>query len=112
MRQTKIQKSVRLPEEMVQFIEKAEGADFSSKLMGILNEYFLNEDFYKNRIQHYEELVERRRKTCNGYYALIRKTRTASQQYEELLRQLQIDIERLDADGTRYAMQIIENKTS
>lgn len=57
-----VQKSVRLPQELVDFVQSQSGNDFSKKLVKILKDY---KDGYTLRIaqvQRYDELIDNRQK--------------------------------------------------
>ena len=57
-----VHKSVRLPQELVDFVQSQSGNDFSKKLVKILKDY---KDGYTLRIaqvQRYDELIDERQK--------------------------------------------------
>ena len=52
-----IQKSVRIPSSLVEFVDSQPGADFSKKLIGILTEYKNGELERKLMLQRYDEIL-------------------------------------------------------
>lgn len=58
-----VQKSVRIPADIVEFVNNQSGADFSKKLVAILTEYKDGEQERKLMIQRYDEqLAERKQR--------------------------------------------------
>lgn len=70
-----IQKSVRIPGSLVEYVDSQSGADFSKKLVGILTEYKNGEIERKLILQRYDEQIEERRERLD---TLMRKINSAS----------------------------------
>lgn len=70
-----IQKSVRIPGSLVEYVDSQPGADFSKKLVGILTEYKNGEIERKLILQRYDEQIEERRERLD---TLMRKINSAS----------------------------------
>lgn len=70
-----IQKSVRIPGSLVEYVDSQPGADFSKKLVGILTEYKNGELERKLMLQRYDEQIEERRERLD---TLMRKINSAS----------------------------------
>ncbi len=62
-----VSKSVRLPSDLVAFIEQSEGKDFSKKLIGILEDYISGDDSRQSDIKEYNRLVEMRSAELQRY---------------------------------------------
>lgn len=98
MKSNLIQKSVRLPTEVIDFIEQQPGNNFSSKLLNLINE-FINGDSDRCRSMKYSRMeLERMQKELNGFYALIRSSRNLSTRYEHLIRSLQEELQQLEKE--------------
>lgn len=57
-----VQKSVRLPAEIVDFVSSQPGNDFTNKLVRLLAEYRSGDLERKLMLQRYDEQIEERRK--------------------------------------------------
>lgn len=90
-----IQKSVRLPEELVVFIEEQSGSTFSEKLVSMLEELQSGYSERMELIRSHEQALKQLREKVDGYYRLVYDTRQASWRYENLLKELQKQIENL-----------------
>lgn len=64
-------KSVRIPPELIARIEEQEGKDFTSKLSGILEEYFNGIEARKAEIKHYDKIIAKRRVDLAVYNDLL-----------------------------------------
>ena len=90
-----VKKSIRLPQELVDFVEEQNGRDFTGKLCGLLLEMKNGDSRRVKEIARYNNYIDTQAKRLNGYYELIHSTQAAAQRYEALLKQLQSDIDRL-----------------
>lgn len=98
MRQSnKIQKSLRLDPEIVNFIESQPGRDFSSKFLHIIELHMADYEAYEKRIEEYDLMIQVRREELNRYYDLLRKVRSVTKDYEDSIRRMQCQIEELTA---------------
>ena len=70
-----IQKSVRIPGSLVEFVDSQPGADFSKKLVGILTEYKNGDIERKLVLQRYDERIAERRERLD---ILMQKINSAS----------------------------------
>ncbi len=85
-----IQKSVRIPCSLVEFVDSQPGADFSKKLIGILTEYKNGELERKLMLQRYDEQIAERKKRLD---TLMQKVNSAS----TITRRLDVLFDELDA---------------
>ena len=86
-----VSKTVRMPYDVVEFIEAQEGDTFSQKLLGILEEYQFGDDYRRKRIADSEELLENQRKQLRVYSETAFRASRVTQQLGAIL----CDIERL-----------------
>lgn len=61
-----VQKSVRIPISLVEFVNNQPGADFSKKLVAILTEYKDGELERKVMLQRYDEQIAERRQRLDS----------------------------------------------
>ncbi len=87
-----IQKSVRIPSDLVEFVDSQPGADFSKKLIGILTEYKNGELERKLMLQRYDEQIAERSKRLD---ILMQKVNSASM----IARRLDAFFDELDAEN-------------
>lgn len=87
-----IQKSVRIPSNLVEFVDSQPGADFSKKLIGILTEYKNGELERKLMLQRYDEQIAERSKRLD---TLMQKVNSASM----IARRLDAFFDELDAEN-------------
>lgn len=52
-----IQKSVRLPTYLIEYIEEQDGRDFSKKLLGLLNDVYAGDEKRRRDIADYQRLI-------------------------------------------------------
>lgn len=81
--QTAVSKTVRLPLELVEFVNAQEGKDFTSKLIKLLLRYEELDEDYKKTLVKYDELINHKREHLNElndavYKAEIISTRARS----------------------------------
>ena len=62
-----ISKTVRMPADIVAFVEAQEGPDFSKKLLGVLEDYRFGDDNRRRKIADYEKLLENQRRKLRVY---------------------------------------------
>lgn len=91
-----IQKSVRIPGYLVEYVDSQPGADFSKKLIGILTEYKNGEIERKLILQRYDEQIEERRERLD---TLMRKINSAS------MISRRVDALFKEVDAAEYARQ-------
>lgn len=96
MKSNLIQKSVRLPKEVVDFIEKQPGCNFSSKLLNLVNEFISGDSKRCKSMEISRKELEKLNKELAGYYNLVRSSRNLSIKYEHLLRGLEAEIQSLE----------------
>lgn len=96
MKSNLIQKSVRLPTEVINFIEEQPGNNFSSKLLNLINEFITGDSDRCRSMKYSRKELERLQKELNGFYDLVRSSRNLSNTYEHLLRSLQEEFEQLE----------------
>ena len=75
-----ISKSVRIPKDMVDFIERQEGITFSEKLLGVLDEYRNGDADRQKRLQEYEAQLESKRRTLRDYGSVAIRAAKVTQQ--------------------------------
>lgn len=56
-----VKKSLRIPGDLVEYVETQPGADFSKKLVSILNEYREGDEERRRNIAAYDKFVAERR---------------------------------------------------
>ncbi len=66
-----VPKSVRLPADLVAFVESKKGRTFSQKLIYVLEDYRAGDDIRLEEIEQYDALLERKRAELSGYYDII-----------------------------------------
>lgn len=87
-RQETIQKSVRLPVDLVEFVEKYEGRDFSKKLVNILNEFQSGEEQRQRRIEQYDLMIEERRRRLDEVTECLNRNSVVARSLESAERTL------------------------
>lgn len=70
-----IRKSVRIPSDLVEYVEFQDGKDFTDKLINLLYEVKDGEEKRKHIIEQYDSIIEQRQKQM---YDLNRKVNEAS----------------------------------
>lgn len=83
-----ISKTVRIPDDVVAYIETQPGDTFSRKLLGILEEYRFGEDNRRRRIADYEDLLENQRRKLRVYSETAFKASQVTQQLGTTLRDI------------------------
>lgn len=86
-----IPKSVRLPSELVSYVEQQQGADFSKKLVAILYEYWKGEEQRRLNLQRYDENINARRKQYNEIVAQINKLTIVKRRVDDLAKVVDVD---------------------
>lgn len=84
-----IQKSVRIPSSLVEFVDSQSGADFSKKLIGILTEYKNGELERKLMLQRYDEQIAERRKRLDSLMQKIGSVSLISRRVDALFEELE-----------------------
>lgn len=83
-----IQKSVRIPGSLVEYVDSQPGADFSKKLIGILTEYKNGEIERKLILQRYDEQIEERRERLDTLMHKINSASMISRRVDALFNEL------------------------
>ncbi len=83
-----IQKSVRIPSSLVEFVDSQPGADFSKKLIGILTEYKNGELERKLMLQRYDEQIAERKKRLDSLMQKIGSVSLISRRVDALFEEL------------------------
>ena len=83
-----IQKSVRIPSDLVEFVDSQPGADFSKKLIGILTEYKNGDLERKLMLQRYEEQIAERRKRLDTLMQKINSASMISRRVDALFKEV------------------------
>ena len=101
-RTSSISKSVRFPEHLVAFIDRQppKDGDFTSKLIGLLEECSQGEEKRKQNIAYYDALIKRRQTEVTAYNDLlsnIRRFRQVSTSTEHLLSDLLEALKKLES---------------
>lgn len=84
-----IQKSVRIPSSLVEFVDSQPGADFSKKLIGILTEYKNGELERKLMLQRYDEQIAERKKRLDTLMQKIGSVSLISRRVDALFEELE-----------------------
>ena len=83
-----VQKSVRIPIDLVEFVNNQSGADFSKKLVAILAEYKDGELERKLMIQRYDELIAERKNYLDVLMSNIRVVKRVEQRVLDLVNEV------------------------
>lgn len=83
-----IQKSVRIPGSLVEFVDSQPGADFSKKLVGILTEYKNGDIERKLMLQRYDERIAERRERLDTLMQKISSASMISRKVDALFNEL------------------------
>ena len=83
-----IQKSVRIPGSLVEFVDSQPGADFSKKLVGILTEYKNGDIERKLVLQRYDERIAERRERLDILMQKINSASMISRRVDALFNEL------------------------
>lgn len=84
-----IQKSVRIPSSLVEFVDSQPGADFSKKLVGILTEYKNGELERKLMLQRYDEQIAERKERLDTLMQKIGSVSLISRRVDALFEELE-----------------------
>lgn len=95
LQNTLVKKSLRLPLELVDFVEAQEGKDFTGKLCGLLVEMKKGESKRMQDMAYYDRYIDTQVKRLKEYYDLVDRTTKLAKLYEELLRLQQREIDAL-----------------
>lgn len=96
-----IQKSFRLPADLVEYIEQQEGRNFSDKLISLLDECRIGEEKRQKSIERYEQYVEECRKLLEKQRILSYRTQSVMQRYDSVVSDAIADAEALTLSRDR-----------
>lgn len=83
-----IQKSVRIPSGLVEYVDSQPGADFSKKLVGILAEYKDGEIERELMLQRYDEKIAKCRQRLDALMRNINRATMISRRVEALFEEV------------------------
>lgn len=83
-----VQKSIRLPSYLVDFINEQPGSDFSKKLVGLLTEYKNGELERRAMLQRYDEQIEERRRRLDTLLQNINRVAVISRRVDALVNEV------------------------
>lgn len=83
-----VQKSIRLPSYLVDFINEQPGSDFSKKLVGLLTEYKNGDLERKLMLQRYDEQISERRKRLDTLMQKINQVTLISRRVDALINEV------------------------
>ena len=86
-----VPKSVRLPQEIVDFVEQQPGADFSKKLVAILYDYWKGDEQRKLNLQRYDENIAARRSQYCELVAQINKLTIVKRRVDDLAQAVDVE---------------------
>ena len=86
-----VPKSVRLPQDIVDFVEQQPGADFSKKLVAILKEYRSGDEERQNIIKHFDQVIEERRNTYSKLVQQVNKLTIVKNRVDDLAKVVDVD---------------------
>lgn len=86
-----VPKSVRLPQDIVDFVEQQPGGDFSKKLVGILKEYRSGDEERQNIIKHFDQVIEERRNTYSELVQQVNKLTIVKRRVDDLAKVVDVD---------------------
>ena len=89
-----IQKSVRLPADLYEYVDSQKGKNFSDRLVRLLEDMKNGEEARRERLSDYEARICNAQERLTAYRSLIYDTVDMSRRYEALLKRLQEDIDR------------------
>lgn len=85
-----VPKSVRLPRELVDFVETQPGKDFSKKLVGVLVEYKEGDEYRRKMIQRYDEQIAERRARLESLMDNINRLSLVSRHVDTVVKDLDL----------------------
>ena len=83
-----IHKSVRLPADLVEYINSQPGSDFTNKLVHLLTDCKNGDLERKLMLQRYDEQISERRKRLDGLVQCINKVTLISHHVEALVNEV------------------------
>lgn len=83
-----VQKSIRLPSYLVDFINEQPGSDFSKKLVVLLTEYKNGDLERKLMLQRYDEQIAERRKRLDTLMQKINQVTLISRRVDALINEV------------------------
>lgn len=83
-----VQKSIRLPSYLVDFINEQPGIDFSKKLVGLLTEYKNGDLERRAMLQRYDEQIEERRRRLDTLLQNINRVTIISRRVDALVNEV------------------------
>lgn len=86
-----ISKSVRLPQELVDYVMQQPGNDFSKKLVGILYEYWKGDEQRQLNLQRYDENIAARRSQYCELVAQINKLTVVKRRVDDLAKVVDVE---------------------
>lgn len=84
-----VQKSVRIPIKLVEFVSDQPGADFSKKLVAILTEYKDGELERKLMIQRYDEQIAERKQRLDTLMSDVNKVSRIHYRVLDLIKEVE-----------------------
>lgn len=87
-----VSKTVRIPEELVAFVEARPGDTFTEKLVGLLDDLANGEDKRLDDLAFLDKQIEDRRAKLSGYWELVAKVNNLEHTYRLLLNALEKDL--------------------
>lgn len=83
-----VSKSVRLPEELVEFVEALPGDNFTVKLVGLLEDLISGKDKRLQELQYLDERITKSRKQLRTHFQIVDGVHRLEGIYERLTNEL------------------------
>lgn len=80
-----VSKTVRIPEELVAFVEARPGDTFTEKLVGLLDDLANGNDKRLADLQYLDKVIEGRKDVFASYWNLVDRVRGFEHLYRQLL---------------------------
>lgn len=98
MRSNLVQKSVRLPTEVIDYIEQQKGDTFSAKFLNLMQEVMSGNETRQQRIASEERYLAELQDKANRYSSLIRSCSRVTATYEHLVNIINQELQELKPD--------------
>lgn len=85
-----VQKSVRMPGELVEFVNSQPGNDFTSRLVRLLAEYKSGDQERRLMLQRYDEQIAERRERLDSLMDSINRVTLVSRRVEAVINEVEL----------------------
>lgn len=91
-----VSKSVRIPEELVEFVETRPGETFTEKLVGLLDDLATGKDKRLADLERLDGYIAGRRAALDSYWRLCHSANTLEVRYRSLVTALEKELKDLE----------------